>query len=179
MSEDAPKVCAVCRKVLDRFSWSDGQEQWAHASQVYRDAEDHLPIPIDPTEDNVSANCDFCYAEMGEDQWTVVSRPFHIDAGFDPDTGEHVTSSMSALWAACPTCKPMIENRRWDALLDYVMECAEKQYPATNFLEKLARRKYVGDLYQKLALHYVKVRRAQGNELATDNDFVPEPWKKK
>lgn len=161
-----PKVCAQCSRVLDYIEHRDGSEGYVHAAQMLKNDEDHVPIPIDPTEDNVSAVCDFCYVTLGEDQWTVVTTPFviHVD--------QHTVMSMSSLWAACPTCKDMLAGKQWKQLMGRALASMEEQSPTNSANEMMGRRFMLGEMYGKLRTHLVTIRRPVHNELANDRLFA-------
>jgi hypothetical protein len=94
-------ACAACGRVLDYYRASGG---WMH-SIAAPEEDDHLaePVPVDQVQ--VRARCDFCFAD--EVVWVVPARDFVVSP-----------SRSMGDWAACDKCGWLIQQDRWNALLD-------------------------------------------------------------
>lgn len=105
MSHDDIQVCAVCGRVLDRYTAPDGSQHWMHSDQDREHGEDHPAVPVSMTEINTIARCDFCNTDFP--RWVIPVRTFQVLPGRMSD-GD---------WAACETCKTLIVKKRWESLV--------------------------------------------------------------
>ena len=98
-------ICSVCRRVLDRHTFTDGSPAEYH--HTYQDfaAADHEPVPIPMPEGYTGGRCDFC--NVDEVAFVVPARGFIVAPGLASD-GD---------WAACSTCASLIERNRWNDLM--------------------------------------------------------------
>lgn len=173
------KVCAQCGDILDYWSPSiNAPGSYAHAGQVFRNDEDHVPIPIDPEENGFNSHCDFCHDLLNEDQWTAVLKPFLVEGGIHPVTHEPLMLNMSSLWACCPACYEIIRNENWDKLKRRVWRLFEERNPSPDPATRTMRLENMQELYKLIPANYVTIRRPIDNELITNHEFAPDPRKR-
>lgn len=92
------RACGVCGRLLEHKRGKG----WLH---IYN-PDDHVVVPVLPTEINVTYVCDFCFAP--NPQWDLPARDFT-----DPITNAR---SMGEGWACCGECARLIERGDWGQL---------------------------------------------------------------
>ena len=110
------KACAVCGYPLEEAVERGQSLGYLHARKEHR--EDHIAVPVDPSEIRVNQRCDFCDGEPVT--MLVLCASFRL-----PLPGPKSTSVGN--WAACTACAHLISRRRWSALVTRVRRLA----PAT------------------------------------------------
>lgn len=123
--EDNARVCAVCARVLAKFTDPDGETTWVHGLQ---DDKDHLPVPVLREEVQTRFRCDFCNAD--ESKWILPTREFELPftGGVAALLADGPTHMSRADWSACDTCAKLIDTNKWTALLRRVSVYWEKEH---------------------------------------------------
>lgn len=103
----APRMCAVCRRVLTPIEDGRGRVTWSHGFAVDHETE---PVP----EDNPVRICDFCSAS--DPTWTAECEPFLTSAD-EVKPGMNLDCQDDGLWAACDPCASYIRRNDWPRLL--------------------------------------------------------------
>jgi hypothetical protein len=97
------KMCATCRRVLEKKTMFTGAVIWQHPSDMIKD-EDHPPVPVD-LDETVDEKCDVCFADGPS--WVLPARDFQWHPKMPISTGN---------WALCDECVVIVRQRNWDAL---------------------------------------------------------------
>lgn len=114
MSNEDIMICAICGRVLDRFvEHGTGRVAFQHTIQD-SSPEDHpaIPIPDPEMQKQKIGRCDFCNADFPK--WGIPAREFEM-----PGLPGHFSDGD---WAACDTCRILIEKNRWDTLARRAVE---------------------------------------------------------
>lgn len=131
-------VCAVCGRVLNRFEPDDGSENlWVHSTQDNTpwSGEDHPAIPVPQSEMEGIGRCDFCNRDYPT--WVIPALSFEY-----PGLPGHFSDGD---WAACDTCKVLIEKRRWETVIRRAVEQTQSVLPREVLKAKLST------MYSRLA----------------------------
>lgn len=162
------RVCAVCTKPLT-FIRDAGEARehgrWVHMSEEFGGTRTHVVVPVSFSEvESVNAACDFCLADHA-DEWTVVAWPFVL---LNHDNN---LINYSSLWAACTSCKVLVEEGQWRAL---VKRAVGEYYRRDNRVDTVATTAGLQVLYYHLRRNLILVRDAAADDY-TERDFAPSP----
>lgn len=140
MSDTGIMICAVCRRVLDRYADEDGMG-YRHTVQDQRIAI-HAPQPIPMPDDYREGRCDFC--NLDQMAFALPVRDFQ-----PPGLSGHMSMGD---WAACLDCARLIDGNRWTDLVTRVISIREGQFGETtdpvhyNRLYRAVRKNISGSL---------------------------------
>ncbi len=142
----ATKVCAVCGRVLDRWTDGDGNnERWEHSTQDLKQF-DHPAVPVGKHEIKPNYRCDFCNLDVSTH--TVPASSFTVM--ITPE--QHSVSEGN--WSACPTCVELVCSGSWDELVERALTTSPAMRGMANSSEtKAVLRVYLGLMYGVLCEH--------------------------
>lgn len=120
------KVCGVCGRYLDGYQSSPGGPvDYRHTGwDASREgADDHPPVPVDPSELPGRPRCDFCHADLTPEVpgWIVPVALF--------GTGQNAQSNPD--WLACDDCVRLVETDQWSALVRRAVQAWEERHAAS------------------------------------------------
>lgn len=125
MSDDRPKVCAVCGYLLSGFGKGplpSPDDEWIHVQELVGEA-DHVAIPVDYDAVPINVKCDFCHQAVGFGQdWTVPATDFEMPMPPGAPTG-HVSLGN---WGACDECASLIRRKRWTQLINRALDAFQE-----------------------------------------------------
>lgn len=112
--DESRRVCAVCARGLHRFvDTLTGDMEYIHPFDMeLAETDDHIPVPVLPSEISMDTRCDFCF--WRDPQWVIPAKSFEYATWQKigmPIRGESIGS-----WGACDVCADFVNRGLWSNL---------------------------------------------------------------